>query len=169
MTPTTSTPDAPLLARHEPNPDLHAVYARTAAGDLVRVTDPCSWQTAQNEWNHLDGARRNGYLPHVRHFEVRSLADPKYRDAPLSLLHAHLTTGGRGFKTEMNAARAAWKRFAPTFRDDGVEVAEQGRGGWFYWPNGRTAAQGLKSLTAHVVRPRGMVVQGGDGRWYVTT
>lgn len=160
--------------------ETHAVFATTADGKRVRVSDHLSWDAAQLDWNRLDELRFGGRFPHVQHFAVRSTDDPQWSNAPLSLLHrSPVVEGSRGFKNVENAARAAWKLFTGNkfHRRAGVgrEVESdtpgrptgvQGRGGWFYWPNGATAAQALSGL-AGVCKRRNFVVQGADGRWYV--
>lgn len=149
----------------------YAVFARTSDGDRVRVTDFESWDTSQYHWGLLDEARRSKLFPHVKHFEVRSMADPNYKDSPVSMLHrTPVLGGGRGFSDakgtgwgndltgQEKAAKKAWKLFAP--------LDYQGRGGWFYWPNGRAAVQGVYRL-ATLCKRRNMIVAGVDGKWYV--
>lgn len=83
-------------------------------------------------------------------------------------------TRSRDFSGREKAARAAWKLRFPTFRsrwdksgtDKQARTGTQGAGGWFYYPNGVTAAQGLNDL-ANVCERKGFITQGGDGRWYV--
>jgi len=141
----------------------HAIYATKADGARVRVSDPMTWPQAQARWNRADNARREGRYPHVRHFEVRSLDDPKYAELSLDpfLLDMELTPR-KGFSTYQKAAHAAWIEWQGKTTRDGKQ---QGRGGWFYWHSGRTAAQGLYGLE-HIARQRGMVATGVDGRFY---
>jgi hypothetical protein len=141
--------------------DLHAVFATTAAGKRVRVTDPAAWDRAQFEWRTLDDQRRARRFPTVKFFEVRSMDDPGYKDAPVSLGHGTPVDPSRGFKRVEDAARRAWLLWQGTPRTGAV----QGSGGWFYWHNGSTAAQGLADL-ANVARRLALVEQGADGRWY---
>lgn len=162
-----------------------AVFATTADGYRVRVSDHLSWDDAQSEWRRLDDLRLlEGRFPHVRFFTVRSTDDPAWSDAPLSTLHSRpVVKGSRGFGDSTGtgrgsqyrgidkAARAAWKLFTGgkyTLHSASGKPwkYEQGRGGWFYWPNGRIAAQGLRDL-ANVCERRSMIVEGQDGRWYV--
>lgn len=152
--------------------DTHAVFGAKADGTRFRVSDNLTWGAAQLEWNRLDELRRAGYLPHVRFFEVRSTDDPKYADLPVNFTMLRCTLGGRGYKNEQKAAREAWRhamgdRFHDRGRDAaGVRTGVQGRGGWFYYPNGTTAAQGLYGLV-RVARQRNLMVRGCDGRFYV--
>ncbi len=155
--------------------ETHAVFATTYDHKIVRVSDPSDWDGAQYEWKKLDALRPAGRMPHVRYFEVRSMDDPKYKNAPLSLTHRRpVVKGSRGFSNIQGAARRAWRAFAPTFRsrydktgtDITARTGVQGTGGWFYFPNGVTVAQGLDSLAA-VCRRRGMIVSGADGKWFV--
>lgn len=163
------------------NNDLHAVFATRADDSATyRVSDPLSWDSAQAEWKRLDDLHRKGLLPQAKFFEVRSvtlgpdrpLVGPevsshgRYDKAPVNLNMARPVTGKRGYGKLEDAARKAWKMFAPTYTprnrwNQGV----QGLGGWYFWPNGRSAAQGLSGLGRLVVG-RQMVVQSG-GRWFV--
>lgn len=117
--------------------------------------------------------------------EVRS--HDRYDKAPLDVTLTRPVVG-RGFADgkrdphsgrdphtgREKAARAAWKLSFPTFRsrwdktgtDKTAKTGVQGAGGWYFYPNGVTAAQGLRSL-ANLAERRRMVVQGADGRWYV--
>lgn len=175
--------------------EMHAVFATSPDSRTFRVSDPLSYDKAVYAWTKLDDLRRDGRTPHVKFFEVRAVfvgpdrplvgptvtSHDRYDGAPLDLLYATpvATTAnnsgrGRGYARVEDAARAAWKRAFPTFRSwldkrmrSGERTGVQGRGGWFYWPNGQTAAQGLDGL-ARVCKSRRMVVQGADGRWYVT-
>lgn len=150
----------------EPAPVVgeHAVYARTADGERVRVSDELGWDGAQTLWAELDELRHAGRFPHVRHFEVRSIADPAYADAPRSSRHAQAVEAGRrGFKGYDTALVVAWKRTQGELTPHGTT---QGTGGWFYWANGRTAAQGRSDLARHRVA-RELVVEGVDGRFYL--
>lgn len=140
----------------------HAVFATTAAGERVRVTDPASWNWAQAEWKRMDDARRSRQFPTVKFFEVRSMDDPAYKDSPVSLGHGTPVEVSRGFGNVRDAARRAWLLWQGQPRKWGVE---QGSGGWFFWHNGRTAARGLDELT-DLAKARGLVEQGVDGRWY---
>lgn len=159
--------------------DTHYVYATTADGTTHRVSDPLPWGQAQSAWNRLDENRRAGCMPHVRHFEVRSTDDtqPRFAEAKTNpLVLKVVVANSRGHKHVADAARVAWKLHFPTFRswydrrvapdDKDRRTGTQGRGGWYYFPNGQTAAQGLTGL-APVAKKRGMVVHGADGRWYV--
>ena len=167
---------------------LDAVFATGHDGRTYRVSDPLDWRAAQTEWDKLDTLRRDGRMPHVKFFEVRSVflgpdrpivgpaltSHGRYDGALLDLTYARpVVEGSRGFKSAESAARAAWRRDFPTFRSaydkrvgNREGTGEQGLGGWYYWPNGHTAAQGLHSLAA-VCERRNMIVQGGNGRWYV--
>lgn len=168
--------------------EMHSVFATGYDGKTYRVSDPLDWQAAQREWHTLDDLHRAGRMPHVKFYEVRTVfvgpdrplvgptvtSHDRYDGAPLSMLHRTPTVeGSRGFKHVEDAARAAWKRAHPTFASwydrrlgRGTRTGTQGLGGWFYYSNGETAAQGLRSL-AETCKRRRMVVQGGDGRWHV--
>lgn len=143
------------------NADLHAVFATTAAGERVRVSDPADWSATTADWSRLDTLRRQRRFPTVKFFEVRSMDDPGYRDAPVSLGHGTPVEPSRGFKRVEDASRRAWSLWQGSPRTG----ARQGEGGWFYWHNGRAAAQGLYGL-AELARLRGLVEMGVDGRWY---
>lgn len=116
--------------------------------------------------------------------DVRS--HDRYDNAPLSLFgYTQPVTNSKGFGDSVDthssreytgrekAARAAWKLRYPTFRsewdkhgsDKQARTGEQGLGGWYYYPNGVTAAQGLRDL-ADLAERKGFVVKGADGRWY---
>lgn len=171
--------------------ELHAVFAVDADRNTFRVSDPMGWGAAQDEWLRLDDLRRAGRLPQARFFEVRSVtlgpdrplvgpevrSHDRYDRAPLNL---NLTTptleGSRGHADVEDAAHKAWKLFTGgvyTKRrrnrytgDVETWTGAQGEGGWFYYPNGTTAAQGKADLV-RVAKQRRLVVQGVDGRWYV--
>jgi hypothetical protein len=151
-----------VLAAHDlADGGTHAVYARTAEYDCYRVSDPTTWDDAQSQWTRLDDARRAGRFPHVQHFEVRSTSDPKYVKAGLAILYRHPVVNPRGNKNVEDAARLAWYRWA----GEEPHGKRQGRGGWFYYPNGRPAAQSLWSL-ARVCQAKKLVVRGVSGRWH---
>ena len=186
---TTSTEQSSLS-----NSPHHAVFATAANGNTYRVSDPLSYDGALAEWTKLDDLHCEGRLPHVKFFEVRTVlvgpdrplvgpeitSHDRYDGAPLNLNYtAPVVAGSRGYAKDRDAARAAWKAFAPTFRswwDKRVDptgegfknqrTGTQGQGGWFYYPNGVTVAQGLDDLAA-VCKRRNLVVRGVDGRWYV--
>jgi hypothetical protein len=154
---------------------IHAVvYARLHDGRLAKGLEFETWTDAVIEWEKLDNARHAGLFPHVKHFEVRDPADPKYANAerlPIAFLR---TIGTMGFgdsestrrvgaRGDGKAARAAWKRWAPTARNRGY----QGEGGWYFHADGRVAAQGMNDL-ANVARRHNLIVQGANGRWFVT-
>lgn len=148
---------------------MYAVFAELER-TRVRVTAPMSWDLAQETWREMDDRRIAGRFPQVRHFVVRSTDDPKWKDAPDHLVRACIP--GRGFKDEQQAARKAWRLFTGgKFRRagevPGEETGVQGTGGWFYWPGGGPAAQGLYGL-ARLCNHRGMIQRGIDGRYYVT-
>jgi hypothetical protein len=171
-----------MSAPHNPwTTELHAVFATDGVGSTHRVSDPLGWDAAQREWLRLEDMRREGLLPQAKFFEVRSvtlgpdrpLVGPevrshgRYDDAPLNMMMTRPVASKRGFKNVEDAARAAWKTFAPTFtsRRGSMNSMGQGAGGWFYYPNGTTAAQGLVNLAQLCLR-RKMVLKGADGRWY---
>ena len=157
------------------------------------MSDPVSWNSAQNEWSRLDDLRRDGRFPQYKFFEVRSVtlgpdrplvgpevrSHDRYDRAPVVFVRPVVKS--KGYTSKPAVARAAWRLFAPDFLDRGrvakrwkafsqsgdyVRVNDQGRGGWFYYPSGVTAAQGLDDLFKLCVRMN-LVVQGGDDRWYV--
>jgi len=173
----------------------HAVFATTHQHERVRVSDALGWREAQREWQRLDLLRLAGLMPHVKHLEVRSTDDPGYISARLSFLHRRpVLKGSRGYADSKGsgwgneytgkekAARKAWSLFAPTFRASWDKDRDkfrrsqgkaplmertgvQGSGGWYYWPNGTTAAQGLSSL-ATLCERRGLIVQGLNDKWF---
>lgn len=154
---------------------ITAVFARMANGDRVRVEDPTTWNYAQGAWSKLDDERRRGRYPHVKHFEVRSMDDPAYADAPVHFLSPVIP--GRGTKHDYVAAKVAWKRLHGETVRDRSRVAfgdrlywsrekAQGVGGWFFYRDGRTAAQGNGGI-ARLARRMNLIVLGVDGRWYV--
>lgn len=154
---------------------MHMVFATDSDGTTWRVSDNLSWGQAQSEWKRLDDTRLAGLMPHIKFFEVRSNADqqPRFRDAKVGVHLLRCTLdGGRGHANLRTAARAAWRyTFGDRFHDrkwdaPGERTGVQGRGGWFYYPNGTTAAQGLDGL-AKVAKQRNLVVKGVNGRWYV--
>jgi len=166
-----------------PAPDLHAVFATDYAHKTYRVSDPLPWGDAQDVWANLNDLRLDGRVPQVKFYEVRSVtlgpdrpivgpevfSHDRYDRAPLDMMFRRKVVKSRGFKNVRDAARSAWRRFAPTFtvrEGSWNATGRQGRGGWFYYPNGCTAAQGLGDLAGLCLR-KNMVVQGGDGRWYV--
>ena len=182
--------------QHLTTPELHAVFATDYEHKTYRVSDPAPGNEPWDEWQRLDDLRRAKRMPHVKFYEVRSVtlgpdralvgpevrSHDRYDRAPFSwLLRTPVVEGSRGFADdgkhrwgreesgEEKVARAAWKRFAPTYRVPAHKPwlsGEQGYGGWFYYPNGVAAAQGLSSLFHLCVR-KNLVVEGGDGRWYV--
>jgi hypothetical protein len=168
-----------------PKVEEHIVGAVTAQGDYVRTTATWTWRGAQRLWQELDDRRRAGEFPHVKFFVVRSVDDPqwnsasgpKWKDADRSVVaFIGVQPGQRGFRddSETNrtyarsgaekAARKAWKLWQG---DKTPHNTTQGTGGWFYWRNGRTAAQGTRDLVRLALKHR-MIVEGADKRWYVT-
>jgi hypothetical protein len=163
--------------------ETHAVFAvvlnkKTEQKMRLRVAEAGSWDRAQAQWRRLDNARLAGRFPQVLHFVVRSLDDPAWAPAEAQVLQAVLPS--KGHKNVEDAARKAWALLTgntfhvrPRYRGDrfadglGESSGVQGRGGWFYWPNGVTAAQGRSDL-ARVAKRRNLVQEGTDGRWYVT-
>ncbi len=141
---------------------MNAVYATLADGTKVQVSDDLSWDRAQFEWRKLDDDRLAGLHPDVRFFEVRDTEDPNYAEAKVSLSHATPLLKSRGFKRVEDAARKAWLLWQGEKTPTG---AKQGTGGWFYYHNGRAAAQGLDGL-AKLALSRALVVEGVDGKWY---
>lgn len=157
--------------------DQHGVFVTTATGDKRRLTDPLTWDAAQHEWLQLDDDRRAGRYPHIRYFEVRSMGDPGYRDLPVMCLGVVKVLPGSRGTTLGRAARRAWRLWQGDLTPHG---STQGTGGWFYYRNGRTAAQGVgdgyrqpdgtyrcRGTLAELCERRGLIVQGQDGKWYV--
>jgi hypothetical protein len=165
-----------------------AVFATTHDGHVFRVSDPQTYSRSLLRWSMLEDMRRKGCMPHVKLFEVRAVfvgadrpivgpeitSHDRYDGAPLDMFYATMVVAGsKGFKNIEDAAREAWKRAFPTFRSwydrrtgSMESTGVQGCGGWFFYPNGQTATQGLGSL-AKLCKAKRMVVQGADGRWYV--
>lgn len=152
---------------------MHRVFATDASGTTYVVSDNLSWGQAQYAWRVLDDLRLAGRMPHVRHFEVRSNADqqPRFRDAKLNMLLVRpVVKGSRGFADDRyfagrrsfertgleKVASKAWRLFSD----------KPSAGGWFYWPNGRPACQGLRDL-GKLCERKGLVVKGVDQKWYV--
>jgi hypothetical protein len=163
--------------------ELHAVFATDGNHKVFRVSDPMSWDDAQREWDRLYTLKHEDRLPHVKFFEVRSVtlgpdrplvgpevrSHDRYDRAPISMQMTRTVVKGRGYATIEKAAREAWRDFAPTYKPRRTHTWSsgiQGLGGWFFYPNGTTAAQGLKGLVRVVVQ-RAMIVQGINGRYYV--
>lgn len=63
--------------------DRHIIRYTTASGDRYLQTKPLEWWAAISLWHDLDELRRQGRLPWVRHFEVRSASDPTNPDVYL--------------------------------------------------------------------------------------
>lgn len=175
------------------NNELHAVFATDGQRNVYRVSDPMSWDRAQREWDRLYTLKHEDRLPQVKFFEVRSVtlgpdrplvgpevrSHDKYDKAPLDMNLTKPVVGLRGYSKVEDAARSAWKVYFGTrfsvrkgvgrerqSDEAGYPTGVQGRGGWFYYPNGTVAAQGLTDL-ARVALRRRMVVQGLNSRWYV--
>jgi hypothetical protein len=163
--------------------EMHVVFATDASGKTHRVSDNLTWGQAQSAWKRLDDCRLAGLMPHVKFFEVRSNADqqPRFRDAKVNMTLLRVVLAKtRGHKTLEAAGRAALRhnfgdrfhqrghnsRYGYTGDAAGERTGVQGRGGWFYYPNGAVLAQGLTHL-GKVMLQRNMVVQGVNGRWYV--
>jgi hypothetical protein len=168
--------------------EMMAVFATAPDGKVYRVDDPKSYSRSLLRWSTLEDLRRKGRFPHVKHFEVRTVfvgpdrpivgptitSHDRYDGAPLDMLYATPVLHARGFGKAEDAARAAWKRAHPTFRSfwdkragRDTRTGVQGLGGWFYYSNGETAVQGLRSL-AKLCKAKRMIVE-ADGRFYVTT
>lgn len=145
--------------------EFHGVFATLASGEKVKVAGDLMWSVAQNDWTKRDDARRAGLYPHVRHFEVRSMDDPAYRDLPEA--EVKLVKPGQKGKNAGTAARQAWKAKHGKLTPNG---ATQGTGGWFYTSKGDPAVQGLDGPHGLVARCKrqGLIVEGRDGKWYVT-
>lgn len=175
------------MTTSENTSELHAVFATDHQHQTFRVSDALSWDAAQSEWQKLDDQRLAGVLPHAKYFEVRTVwlgpdralvgpevrSHDRYDRAPVDLMFTRqVVFGQRGWAKLTDAARAAWRYYFPEFRERGhrgryAETStEQGRGGWFYYPNGCTAAQGLQALGKVCLR-RHMLVRGANGRYYV--
>lgn len=150
--------------------DTYSVVACTETGRTrVQVATGLSWADAQAQWRALDDARRQGLYPHVAWYAVRSTDDPVWRLAPLCKQYLLPVAAGckRGHATAAAAARKAWRLYAPTYTPrKRWHRGVQGLGGWYYWPDGRVAAQGTNDLV-RLVRQRGLVAAGSGGRWYV--
>lgn len=159
--------------------ETHRVYATLADGVTYRVSDDLTWGSAQAEWKRLTELRYAGYMPHVKFFEVRSTDDtqPRFADAKVNMRGLRATLRQRGYSNEQTAAREAWRHtFGDRFHDRSgrrgygdapcESTGVQGRGGWFYYPNGVTAAQGLDGLV-RVAKRMNLMVKGVNGKWYV--
>ena len=140
--------------------DQHVIIATTGSGRRVRSAAAWDWKSAIDYWYELDNARRDGRAPHVSFFEVRSLDEPGVEELPVDARPFLTVTTPRGFKSQEDAARVAWKQRYP--------LRYQGQGGWFYFGNGKTAAQGLASLAPLAAKHTLIIQAPGNGRWYVT-
>lgn len=115
--------------------------------------------------------RRARRFPTVRYFEVRSMDDPGYKDAPLNLMLTPLDKPERGFKSPVPAAKKAWNMWQGKVVRTGQT---QGLGGWYFWHSGRPAFQGAgwyphlskHSTLTNYALATGLVVKGVDGRYY---
>jgi len=168
--------------------ELHAVFATDGEHKTFRVSDPLSWNDAQNEWTKLDDQRRAGLLPQAKFFEVRAVtlgpdrplvgpevrSHDRYDRAELNMQMTRPVSSTRGFADVEDAAHRAWMEltdgeYTVRKRSWSGELTEykgqQGLGGWFYYPNGQTAAQGKRDLV-RVATARRLVVRGANGRWY---
>ena len=126
------------------------------------LIDPEAGENKAIDWTRLDDLRRDRRFPTVRFFEVRSMDDPGYADAPVSFGHGMPVEKSRGFKNARDAARRAWKLWQGEKTRTGQP---QGDGGWFFWHSGRAVCQGLDDL-AVFCQGRGLVELGVDGRYY---
>ena len=150
-----------------PNPDLHIVIAALECqGHFIgytAVSAPLPYDEALKVWERNEntrGLRRPGdnRRGHVRHYAVRSLADPQF--APLV---------GKGFADSVN-------KQGHLGRERGIEKAAKAwakdfgytgkAGGWIYRPNGETVTQGWFNF-AQICKRAGRIAQGSDGLWYV--
>lgn len=174
-----------------PTPTLeeHAVFAATTDGHYVRVSArQISYAECVERFNELEIARRDGRTPHVKFYAVRNLADPQWRDAPLSKVHGKALVG-RGFADDNNfpgrrtrdftGAEKAARESAKTYLADSAKPA----GGWYFegtrkrqqWLPGtgyviaetpRPLTQGVTNLVP-IAERRGWIAE-HDGRWFVT-
>jgi hypothetical protein len=82
---------------------------------------------------------------------------------------------GHNYTGQEKAARVSWKNtYGKTFTPRGSKgrggfyggaTGVQGHGGWYYYPNGCTAAQGTRDLARLCVK-KCLVVEGVNGKWY---
>jgi hypothetical protein len=146
--------------------DLHVLLATDHCGIVHRLGVPDSYGSRLDSWRRHDDARLAGRRPHVRHYEVRSVDDPKAKAARKgdgAPGRDVAPTSARGRATEKAAARQAVRLWIPAPRST---RGEQGYGGWFYEADGRTLCQGLDDL-AKVARRRGWIARDAAGRWHV--
>jgi hypothetical protein len=152
----------------------YGIYAQThdALFLVERFDGDESYQEALKRWDEHDDLRLAGRRPHVRHYEVRDVADPKYVgaiDGMRAAAHGRDVLITRGFASDKQAARRAIKHYIPEPHDrrSGYDRRRrQGDGGWYFEQDGRTLAQGLDGL-ARVAKRRGWIVQVPSGRWVV--
>ena len=161
-----------------PDTATYIVMGRAQDGSMHRLPATYSWDQAQQVWRMYDNFRLEGKLPGMQWLAVRAADDPQWATAfagcqlkPWAVLEGtgfRDTPSSRGIYTaRQRAARKAWRLYTGgTYQHGGRDVREQGLGGWFRWPNGRIAAQGLGDL-ANVCERRGLIVQHG-GTWYTT-
>jgi hypothetical protein len=128
------------------------------------ITAPLSYQEAVDKWYSSENSKlgvnsRGRKQGHVRHYAVRSLADPRF--APLvgrGYADGRTRDGkhGNGDYGRVKAARA-WAKLH----------GYQGRsGGWIYNASGQVVTQGWHSFVGYL-RSNNRIAQGADGLWYV--
>jgi hypothetical protein len=172
------------FARSQNGYEADAVFATNWQNETFRVSDPLTYSEALQVYAALVNLQGKGLLPQTKLFEVRSVkvgpdrpivgpeirSHDRYDGAPLNLQLTRPVTNDRGFSKNEDAARAAFRLHfgeVVSFTRHGVALQRaQGTGGWFFYPNGVAAAQGLGDLVK-VCHRRKLVVQGGNGRWYV--
>jgi hypothetical protein len=148
--------------------DLYIVVAGLESqGHFVgytAITAPLSYQDAVDKWHSSERSKlgvspRGRKLGHVRHYAVRSLADPRF--APLvgqGYADGRTRDGkcGNGDYGSVKAARA-WAKL----------YGYQGRsGGWIYDASGEIVTQGWQSFALYL-RRNNRIAQGADSLWYV--
>ena len=127
---------------------------------LVNREQP--WNEAQDLWETLDTARRNGHTPGIAYFVVRADNDTDPRWAKAEIPHGKIASVVNGCNSTVNAA----KRWASA-------VGVQGdQGGWIRWTSGKIIAQGWDRVATWTVHTRRIVQLPASGalpapRWYV--
>lgn len=126
--------------------DFHAVFAYTASGQRVRLTEPTTdWGKAQTQWDTYDRPRLYdgrvtivGGEP-VRFFAVRSMDDPEWKDAPEAEGVQTIDLAPYHFRTKRGKVLTAVREYAAA---KGVTARE---GGWVYDALGQPITQGWAS------------------------
>lgn len=171
------------LAPRPDQMDMYALLATLQDGRLTRHEGEYDWDTAQTMWREHDDRRIVGHRPQVRCYEVRSVDDPKVKEAtpPIfapdpvvrriafseTLSPTGYLDGAGNFSRLLTGREKAAKKALHARQHLRPDGRVNGIGGWFYWGN-RTIAQGLDGL-ANVAERRGWIYKLPNGRWIALT